>query len=109
MDYEIERQIDWRGLAHVGIVAAVIAITWHPFGLSAILSMLGVVIGGYPIYREVIRGLGERRMTMELLMTIAIAAALVIGEFFTSLVIVLFVMVAVFMWRLITCCASGAI
>src|SRR5262249_40628555 len=35
-----------------------------------------------------------RRMTMELSMTIAIGAALAIGEFFTALVIVLFVLIA---------------
>ena len=109
MDYEVERQIDWRGLVHVGIVAAVIAITWHPFGFSAILSMLGVVIGGYPIYREAIKALSERRMTMELSMTIAIAAALVIGEFFTSLVIVLFVLVAEILEHLTTSRGRSAI
>ncbi len=36
----------------------------------------------------------QRRMTMELSMTIAIVAALAIGQFFTALVIVLFVLIA---------------
>ena len=35
-----------------------------------------------------------RRMTMELSMTIAIGAALAIGQFFTALVIILFVLIA---------------
>jgi cation transport ATPase len=38
--------------------------------------------------------MAARRMTMELSMTIALVAAVAIGEFFTALVIVLFVLVA---------------
>src|SRR5207237_10177117 len=50
--------------------------------------------GGWPIFREALENLVERRMTMELSMTIALVAALAIGEFFTALVITLFVLVA---------------
>src|SRR5207253_5077864 len=52
------------------------------------------LVGGYPIFKEAVANLLARRMTMELSMTIALAAALAIGEFFTALVIVLFVLVA---------------
>jgi Cd2+/Zn2+-exporting ATPase/Cu+-exporting ATPase len=51
-------------------------------------------VGGYAIFREALENVLERRMTMELSMTIAIVAALVIREFFTALVITLFVLVA---------------
>lgn len=51
-------------------------------------------MGGWPIFREACDNLVERRMTMELSMTIALGAALAIGEYFTALVITLFVLVA---------------
>jgi cation transport ATPase len=53
-----------------------------------------ILVGGYPIYREAFEALRERRMTMELSMTIALIAALSIREAFTAVVIVLFVLVA---------------
>jgi cation transport ATPase len=48
----------------------------------------------YPIYREAFEALRERRMTMDLSMTIALIAALSIREAFTAVVIVLFVLIA---------------
>jgi cation transport ATPase len=59
-----------------------------------LLALAGVLIGGYPILKEAISDLLERRMTMELSMTIALAAASAIGEFFTALLITLFVLIA---------------
>jgi Cd2+/Zn2+-exporting ATPase/Cu+-exporting ATPase len=51
-------------------------------------------VGGFPIFREAYENIAERRMTMELSMTIAIVAALLIREVFTALMITLFVLVA---------------
>ncbi|HXK08771.1 MAG TPA: cation-translocating P-type ATPase [Vicinamibacteria bacterium] len=65
----------------------------HAIGFDAI-ALAGTLVGGYPILREALKNLLERRMTMELSMTIALVAATAIGEFFTALVIVLFVLVA---------------
>jgi Cd2+/Zn2+-exporting ATPase/Cu+-exporting ATPase len=48
----------------------------------------------FPILEEAFEAVLERRMTMELSMTIAIGAALAIGQFFTALVIILFVLIA---------------
>jgi heavy metal translocating P-type ATPase len=50
------------------------------------------LVGAFPIVKEAIENVFERRMTMELSMTIAIVAALAIGEFFTALVITAFVL-----------------
>jgi Cd2+/Zn2+-exporting ATPase/Cu+-exporting ATPase len=58
------------------------------------IGVLCAAVGGYPIFREAIENIMERRMTMELSMTIAILAALAIREVFTALVITLFVLVA---------------
>jgi heavy metal translocating P-type ATPase len=58
------------------------------------IALGAVLVCGYPIYRETLESLRERRMTMELSMTIALVAAMTIGEVFTALMIVLFVLVA---------------
>jgi heavy metal translocating P-type ATPase len=58
------------------------------------LAFAGTLIGGLPIYREAWENLRKRRMTMELSMTIALVAALLIGQFFTALVIAFFVLFA---------------
>jgi cation transport ATPase len=85
-------------LARIGFVAlAILAVwlrVWEPFPRVSIVGVAAALIGGYPIYREAISSLLARRMTMGLSMTIAILAALAIGEFFTALVITLFVLAA---------------
>jgi Cd2+/Zn2+-exporting ATPase/Cu+-exporting ATPase len=58
------------------------------------VGLVAALAGGYPIFREAFTDLVSRRMTMELSMTIALAAALAIREVFTALVIVFFVLIA---------------
>jgi Cd2+/Zn2+-exporting ATPase/Cu+-exporting ATPase len=67
---------------------------WESFTDFDVIALAATLVGGYPIFREALANLMARRMTMELSMTIALVAALVIGEFFTALVIVLFVLMA---------------
>src|SRR5580704_15535974 len=67
---------------------------WQPYPRLDLVGLVAVVLGGYPIYREALADIYSRRMTMELSMTIALAAALAIREVFTSLVIVFFVLIA---------------
>jgi Cd2+/Zn2+-exporting ATPase/Cu+-exporting ATPase len=85
-------------LVRIGLVAIAVLtswlLPWRPFLGLELISLLATIIGGYPIWREAFEALVERRMTMELSMTIAIGAALVIRESFTASVIVLFVLVA---------------
>lgn len=77
------------GIAAIVALLRLIAIPgYYWIALSAVLMC------GYPIYRETLESLRERRMTMELSMTIALVAAMTIGEVFTALMIVLFVLVA---------------
>jgi len=59
-----------------------------------VIGVIGLLAGGWPIFKEAFENLIARRMTMELSMPIAIVAAAAIGEFFTALVIALFVLVA---------------
>ena len=48
------------------------------FGGTAVLTVAVVAAGGYPVFREAVENLLSRRMTMELSMTLALAAALAI-------------------------------
>ena len=67
---------------------------WEPFPRVSLIGIAGVLFGGWPIFHEAFENLRERRMTMELSMTIALLAALGIGEFFTALIITVFVLAA---------------
>ena len=64
---------------------------WEPFHKVNVIGLAATLIGGYPIFKEALENIVERRMTMELSMTIALVAASVIREFFTALLITVFV------------------
>jgi len=72
--------------------AAVWFHVWEPFQRVSVIGLAAAMIGGYPIFKEAFENIVERRMTMELSMTIALVSALAIGEFFTALVITVFVL-----------------
>ena len=67
---------------------------WEPFQRVSVIGLVATLVGGYPIFKEALENILERRMTMELSMTIALVSALAIGEFFTALVITAFVLAA---------------
>jgi cation transport ATPase len=67
---------------------------WEPFSAFSLIGLVGIVLGGWPIFAQALENILARRMTMELSMAIAIVAAAAIGQFFTALVITLFVLVA---------------
>jgi heavy metal translocating P-type ATPase len=85
-------------LIRIGLVALAVAVSWffpwEPVMRLNVVALTATLVGGYPIFKEAFDALRERRMTMELSMTIALVAALSIGEAFTAVVIVLFVLVA---------------
>jgi P-type Cu+ transporter len=79
----------------VAITAAAVWLhLWEPLPSVSLIGVLGVLIGGWPIFKEAAENAGARRMTMELSMSIAIIAAACISQYFTALIITLFVLVA---------------
>jgi Cu+-exporting ATPase len=74
--------------------AAVWFHVWEPLPRVSLIGIIGVLIGGWPIFKEAGSNAAARRMTMELSMSIAIVAAAGISQFFTALIITLFVLVA---------------
>jgi P-type Cu+ transporter len=82
-------------VAFVALAAAAVWFhVWEPFHRVSVIGLAATLIGGYPIFKEAFENIVERRMTMELSMTIALVSALAIGEFFTALVITAFVLAA---------------
>lgn len=90
--------ISRNDLIRIGLVGLAVLFcwlrVWEPVPALDVVGLAAVLVGGYPIYREALTDIFSRRMTMELSMTIALAAALVIREVFTALVIVFFVLIA---------------
>jgi Cd2+/Zn2+-exporting ATPase/Cu+-exporting ATPase len=81
----------------LAVAAAAVLVRFHLGGWIPHLSLIGiagVLIGGWPIFKEAAQNVVARRMTMELSMSIAILAAAAISEFFTALIITLFVLAA---------------
>src|SRR6202048_4174552 len=95
---EHEHGLEWAELIRIASVvlaaAAVWFRLWEPFPRISVIGIAATLIGGYPIFKEAFENIVERKMTMELSMTIALLSALAIGEFFTVLVIIGFVLAA---------------
>jgi heavy metal translocating P-type ATPase len=93
-----ERRLHHGDLVRIGLVALAVAVSWffpwQPILKINAVALTATLVGGYPIYKEALGALRERRMTMELSMAIALVAALSIREAFTAVVIVLFVLIA---------------
>jgi len=96
--HEEHGRVEWAELVRIAFVAlAAVAVwfrLWEPFGHVSVIGIAATLIGGYPIFKEAFENIVERKMTMELSMTIALVSALAIGEFFTALVITGFVLAA---------------
>lgn len=97
-EHNNEHSIGWLEGVRIALVAlSTIAVwlhLWEPLPHISLIGLAGVLIGGWPIFKEAAENIASRRMTMELSMSIAIIAATTIGEFFTALIVTLFVLVA---------------
>ena len=95
-----ERDAIFSRVEAARIVVVAIAATavwlrrWEPVPGANLIGIVGVAIGGWPIFKEAAENAAARRMTMELSMSIAIIAAAGIGQYATALIITLFVLAA---------------
>jgi len=96
--HEHEHALEWPEMLRIVLVAVAAAAVWwrvwEPLPRISLIGVAGLLIGSWPIFKEALENLFAKRMTMELSMSIAIIAAAAISEFFTALVITLFVLVA---------------
>ena len=98
--------LDLLGWGFVGVIAliALVGIVGERLGLvEAVverippwLSLAAVVVGGYPIFRNVARALRNRTVTSHALMTLGIVGAVAIGQYAAGAVIVFFMRLADF-------------
>jgi heavy metal translocating P-type ATPase len=97
-EHEHGHGVEWTELIRIAFVGlAAVAVwfrLWEPVPHVSVIGIAATLIGGYPIFKEAFENIVERKMTMELSMTIALLSALAIGEFFTALVITGFVLAA---------------
>lgn len=103
----------WVEFARIAVVALGATLVWfhawEPIPRVSVIGIVAAIVGGWPIFREAYENIVERRMTMELSMSLALFAALAIGEFFTALIITLFVLVAEVLEGLTVARGRGAI
>ncbi|CAB3796043.1 Copper-exporting P-type ATPase [Paraburkholderia ultramafica] len=96
--HDHEHAFEWPEAVRIVLVALAAAAVWfrlwEPLTAVSVIGVAGLLIGGWPIFKEALENLIARRMTMELSMSIAIIAAAAISEFFTALIITLFVLIA---------------
>jgi Cd2+/Zn2+-exporting ATPase/Cu+-exporting ATPase len=95
-DHDSASSFGWiEAVRIVAVAIGAVAVrfhAWEPF--HVVIGVAGVLIGGWPIFKEALEHVAARRMTMELSMAIAIVAAAAISEYFTALIITLFVLIA---------------
>jgi heavy metal translocating P-type ATPase len=95
---ESHGRIQTLDLLRIAVVLAAVLLVrlrvWEPFPHFSLIGWTAMIVGGFPIFKEAFENVASRRMTMELSMSIAIVAALAIGEAVTALIILLFVQVA---------------
>ncbi|MGH2593814.1 MAG: heavy metal translocating P-type ATPase [Anaerolineae bacterium] len=99
-------------LASLSLLALVELLGEGLHGLSAIpwpLTLAAALAGGWPIARRAIGALRQRQITADLLMTIAILAALALGEFVAAMLIVFFMRIATTIETITTTQARHAI
>jgi Cd2+/Zn2+-exporting ATPase/Cu+-exporting ATPase len=99
-DFEDMREYEGRIAEYVRLAVMAVVIVaslsgwWRNWMSRDWLAFVATLAGGFPIYKEAWENIRKRRMTMELSMTLALAAALCIGQFLTALVIAFFVLFA---------------
>ena len=59
-----------------------------------IIALASVLLGGYPVFKETIVSLGNKRINMEVSMAVAIVASLLLGQFFVSVLVTFFVLLS---------------
>jgi Cu+-exporting ATPase len=73
------------------------------------IGVLIVVAGGWPIYRNVIRATLKRQVISHTLMTIGVIAALIVGEWVTATIVVIFMRVGDYVEKFTTESARRAV
>ena len=89
-----------RELARLGLMGLAAFVSylgvWRYFLPFDLIAIAATLIGGYPIYKETILSLRRKHVNMEVSMTVAIVASLLLGQLTPAVVIAFFVVLAEF-------------
>ena len=69
---------------------------WRSFSPIDIVAIGATLVGGYPVFIETFRSLRHRSINMEVSMTVAIVASLLVGQFTAAVVVTFFVLLSEF-------------
>jgi heavy metal translocating P-type ATPase len=69
---------------------------WRSFSPVDFVAIGATLVGGYPVFVETFRSLRHRAINMEVSMTIAIVASLLVGQFTAAVVVTFFVLLSEF-------------
>jgi Cd2+/Zn2+-exporting ATPase/Cu+-exporting ATPase len=96
-EFEEERAGNrFLGLFRLGLVGILILLSWSKLPgryLPFDIAILGVIIGGIPIFRDFYFSIRAKTITVDTPFTIAIIASLAIGEFLTAGVLVFWMLI----------------
>lgn len=67
---------------------------WRYFLSFDLIAIAATLVGGYPIYKETFLSLMRKHVNMEVSMTVAIGASLLLGQFTPAVVVAFFVILA---------------
>jgi len=69
---------------------------WRAFVSFDIIAIAATLVGGFPVFAETFRSLRHRAINMEVSMTVAIVASLLVGQFTAAVVVTFFVLLSEF-------------
>src|SRR5713226_3111542 len=69
---------------------------WRAFTPIDVVAIAATLIGGYPVFVETFRALRHRSINMEVSMTVAIVASLLVAQFTAAVVVTFFVLLSEF-------------
>jgi len=120
-----DRQAEARGLRRsvsrllIAVIAVVLAFVvvgewlgafdWLTRRLPWPLGLAAVLLGGFPVFRNVVRAALRRQVIAHTLMTVGVIAAMLVGEWVTALVVVVLMRVGDYVERFTTSRARRAV
>src|SRR2546428_13311825 len=69
---------------------------WRSFAPIDIVAIGATIIGGYPVFVEPFHAVRHRSINMEVSMTVAIVASLLVGQFTAAVIVIFFVLLSEF-------------
>jgi len=85
------------------------AFDWLTARLPWPVGLLAVLVGGFPVFRNVLRATLRRQVIAHTLMTVGVIAAMLVGEWVTALVVVVLMRVGDYVERFTTSRARSAV